>query len=411
MSRDWKKIRKDFPMLNGDVRMQGQPLVWLDNASTTMKPQPVIDAITSYYTSHTANSHRGDYDLCFDMDMIVEKARKAVASFVNCEAQEVVFTSGTTNSLNLIAKAFAEKNLKKGDEILLSVAEHASNLLPWFEVAKRTGCKITYVPLDKNGSITIENFKKAMNPNVKLVSLAQVTNVLGTKAPIKEICEIAHQHGAVVSVDGAQSVPHMPVDVKDLGCDFLSFSGHKMCGPTGIGVLVGKIELLKQMDPYMVGGGNNVKFYEDATVTYLEPPMKYEAGTLNLAGICGLLAAIEYLQSIGMDEIAKREISLKKYAIEKLSSLDNITIYNADSTSGIVAFNIKDVFAQDGATYLNSKGIACRSGQHCAKILNGFLDTVATIRASFYFYTDEEEIDRLVAAVKEGGNYLDAYFN
>lgn len=391
--------------------MQGQKLVWLDNASTTLKPRPVIDAITSYYTSHTANSHRGDYDLCFDMDVMVEKTRKAVASFIGSEKNEIVFTSGTTNSINLIANAYAEKVLREGDEILLSVAEHASNLLPWFEVAKRKGCKITYVPLDDNGEITLANFKKSLNEKTKIVSLAMVTNVLGTHAPIKEICALAHQVGAIVSVDGAQSVPHMVTNVKDLDCDFLSFSGHKMCGPTGIGVLYGKYDLLKEMDPYMVGGGNNVRFYENGTATYLEPPMKFESGTLNLAGICGLFAAIKYLEDIGMERISERETQLKQYAIKKLSGLDNITIYNAQTPTGIVAFNIKDVFAQDGATYLNSKGIACRSGQHCAKILNGFLDTVATIRASFYFYTSEEEIDCLVAAVKEGGNYLDAYFN
>lgn len=411
MSIDVKKIREDFPMLSGNITMQGESLVWLDNASTTMKPRSVIEAITSYYTEHTANSHRGDYDLCFDMDKMVEGARNAVASFINCDPKEVVFTSGTTNSLNLIASAYAEKYLEAGDEILLSVAEHASNLLPWFEVAKKKGCLIKYIPLDKEGKITIDNFKNAYTSRTKLVSLAFVTNVLGYVAPIKEICKIAHEKGILVSVDGAQSVPHMKTDVKDLDCDFLSFSGHKMCGPTGIGVLYGKYDLLQKMDPYMVGGGNNVKFYEDGKAIYLDAPMKFEAGTLNLAGICGLFAAIQYLNGIGMDEIEARERYLKQYAISKLSRLDNVTIYNASAPTGIVAFNIKDVFAQDGATYLNSKGIACRSGQHCAKILNGFLDTVATIRASTYFYTTEEEIDRLVEAAKEGGNYLDAYFN
>lgn len=410
MSFNVTRVRADFPMLSGKT-MQGQPLVWLDNASTTFKPQCVIDAITDYYTNHTANSHRGDYDLCYDMDVKVLKTRELVAQFINCKPNEVVFTSGTTNSLNLIASGYAMKYLNEGDEILLSVAEHASNLLPWFEVAKKKGCKIAYVPLDKEGRITIENFKKAINEKTKLVSLAQVTNVLGYLAPIKEICEIAHRYGAVVSVDGAQSVPHMKVDVQDLDCDFLSFSGHKMCGPTGIGVLYGKYDLLQKMDPYMTGGGNNVKFYESGDATYLDAPMKFEAGTINLAGICGLFASLQYLNRIGMDAISEREAHLKRYAVEKLSALENVTIYNATSEAGIIAFNIKDVFAQDGATYLNSKGIACRSGQHCAKILNGFLDTIATIRASVYFYTTEEEIDRLVEAVKEGGNYLDAYFN
>lgn len=410
MSIDVKKIRADFPMLSGNVKMQGQILAWLDNASTTFKPQCVIDAEVSYYTRHTANSHRGDYDLCFDMDKKILEARKAIAEFIHAEPDEIIFTSGTTQSLNLVASSFGDVVLNEGDEILLSVAEHASNLLPWFEIAKKKGCKIAYVPLSEEGRITVENFKKALTNRTKIVSLALITNVLGFEAPIKEICRIAHERGIYVCVDGAQSVPHVVTDVKDLDCDFLAFSGHKMCGPTGIGVLYGKKEILAKMPPYVVGGGNNVKFYENGTATYLDAPMRFEAGTLNLAGICGLFETINYLKSIGMEEIHKREIALKRYAIERLSKLDNVIIYNASSESGIVAFNIKDVFAQDAATYLNSKGIACRSGQHCAKILNGFLDTVATIRASFYFYTTEEEIDRLVEAVKDGGNYLDAYF-
>jgi len=411
MSYDVLKIRADFPMLSDHIQMQGKDLVWLDNASTTFKPRQVIDAITSYYTHHTANSHRGDYDLCFDMDSMILRTREAAAKFINANPNEIVFTSGTTNSLNLIASAYGDKFLQEGDEIILTVAEHASNLLPWFELAKKKGCVLKYIPLDKEGKVTVEAFKQTITNKTKLVSLAQVTNVLGFEVPIKEIAKITHEYGAVISVDGAQSVPHMKVDVKDLDCDFLSFSAHKMCGPTGMGILYGKYELLQAMDPYMVGGGNNVKFYENGDASYLDAPMKFESGTLNLAGICGLFATFEYISKLGMDNIVAYERELKQYAIKKLEELDNVTIYNKESPSGIIAFNIKDVFAQDAATFLNSKGIACRSGQHCAKILNGFLGTVATVRASLYFYTTKEEIDALVEAVKQGGNYLDAYFN
>ena len=398
-------------MLSPERTMQGKPLVWLDNASTTMKPRCVIDAMDVYYNETTANTHRGDYDLCYAMDQKLGQTRAAVARFINADINEVVFTSGTTNSINLIASAYGLSHLHAGDEILLTAAEHASNVLPWYEVAKRTGAVVKFIALDSEGKVTIENVEKALSEKTKIIALAQITNVLGFEAPIKEICALAHKHGAIVAVDGAQSVPHRKTDVKDLDCDFLSFSGHKMCAPTGIGVLYGKYELLQQMDPYMVGGGMNVKFYENGTATYLDAPAKFEAGTMNLSGICGLYEAIRYLESIGMDAINEREIQLKRYAIEKLKKLDNVIIYNENSEAGIVSFNIKGVFAQDGATWMNSKGIAVRSGQHCAKMLNGYLDTPATIRASFYFYTTEEEIDRLVEAAKEGENYLDAYFN
>lgn len=401
-------LRKDFPMLNGKA-MQGQPLVFLDNSSTTLKPYKVIEAIDDYYNNSTSNSHRGDYDLCAAMDKKIEETRKAVASFINSEQKEIVFTTGTTESLNMIAKSFAGKYLNEGDEIILSEAEHASNLLPWFEVAKEKNLSIIFAPLE-NGRVTVESVLKIISPKTKLISLAHVTNVLGYELDVKRLCKEAHQRNILVSIDGAQSVPHLKTDVKDLDCDFLSFSAHKMCGPTGVGVLYAKYDLLQKMDVFKTGGGMNVKFYKDTTAIYLDAPMKFEAGTLNLAGICGLLATINYLNSVGMENIHKYEIELRKYAISELMKLDNIIIYNEDATSGIIAFNIKDVFAQDAATYLNSKGVACRSGQHCAKILNPVINTIATIRASFYFYNTKEDIDALVKAVKEGGNYLDAYF-
>ena len=406
------KIRNDFPMYRNKIKMQGKDLVWLDNASTTFKPDCVLKAVSRYYTKETSNSHRGDYDLCFNMDMEVLNARRTVAKFINSKDTEVVFTSGTTASINLVAFGYGVKYLTKNDKILLTQAEHASNVLPWYKVSEMTGCQVDFIPLDKDGRLTPENLEKALTPDVKLVCVAHVTNVLGYIAPIKELAAIAHKHGALIVVDGAQSVPHIKMDVKDSDIDFLSFSGHKMCGPTGIGVLYGKFDLLSKMEPFMTGGGMNAKFDMCGDVNYLEPPLRFEAGTQNLEGIIGLHAAIDYLTSIGLDNIEKHEEELKKYCVEKLKATGKCTIYNEKSEGGIVTFNVNNVFAQDAATYLNSRGIACRSGQHCAKILIDFLGTIATIRASFYLYTTKEDIDALVDAVSTcEGDYLNAYFN
>ncbi len=397
-------------MFQNNVEMQGKPLVWLDNASTTFKPYSVIQAITDYYSKETSNSHRGDYDLCYNMDQKVLECRKTVADFINADTEEIVFTSGTTMSINLVAFGYGVKYLKKGDEILLTEAEHASNALPWFKVAEMTGATIKMIPLEKDGRLTPENLKKTITENTKIVAVAHVTNVLGYIAPVKELADIAHEYGALLVLDGAQSVPHLKIDVKELGCDFLSFSGHKMCGPTGIGILYGRYDLLEMMDPFMTGGGMNVRFDMCGEVSLLHAPMRFEAGTQNLAGIVGLKAAIDYINSIGIENIEAHEEELKKYAIKKLKETGKVTIYNENSATGIVTFNINGVFAQDAATYLNSKGIACRSGQHCAKMLNDFLKTVATVRASFYFYTSKEDIDALVEAVAHGEDFLDAYF-
>lgn len=408
---DTLKIRQDFPMFRNQIQMQKHPLVWLDNASTTFKPDCVLQAVESYYTHETSNSHRGDYDLCFNIDNKILETRKTVGKFINCEPNEVVFTSGTTGSINLIAFGYGVKFLKKGDEILLTQAEHASNVLPWFKVAEMTGAVIKYIPLDKDGRLTVESLKKTITHKTKIVAVAHITNVLGYIAPLKELAKVVHEYGALLVADGAQSVPHMKTDVKDIDCDFLAFSGHKLCGPTGIGVLYGKYDLLCKMDPFMTGGGMNAKFDMCGDVGYLEPPLRFEAGTQNIEGILGLKAAIDYIMGIGLDNINAYEEELKKYAVSELEKTNNVIIYNAKSEAGIVTFNIKNVFAQDAATYLNSQGIACRSGQHCAKILIDYLGVVATVRASFYFYTTKDDIDALVNAVKNGGNYLDAYFN
>ncbi|MBR2506998.1 MAG: cysteine desulfurase [Bacilli bacterium] len=406
---DIKNIRSQFPMLN-NKSMQGKPLVFLDNCSTTFKPQCVIDAIEKYYTDITSNSHRGDYDLCYNMDVQVEETRNTVAKFINCESKEVVFTSGTTDSLNLLASSYAEK-LNKDDVILISEAEHASNVLAWFKAAELSGATIKYIPLNEEGRITVNNFRKVISNKVKVVSIAQIGNVLGYLADIKTITKIAHEYGAIMVVDAAQSAPHIAIDFKDLDCDFLAFSAHKMCGPTGIGVLVGKYDILNSLNPSRLGGGMNAKFFKDGEIQYLDAPTKFEAGTLNLASIIGFKAAIEFIQSIGLDNIHNHEIELRDYALSRLSNYENIIMYNKTADSGIITFNIKDVFAQDEATLLNSHGIAIRSGQHCAKLLNEFLKTPATCRMSIYLYTSKEDIDAFVEAIINGGDILDAFFN
>lgn len=407
---DIERIRRDFPMLNGKT-MQGKPLIYFDNAATSLKPQCVIDAVTEYYSDCTANAHRGDYDLAHRVDEAFEAVRAKVAEFICCKPHEIVFTSGTSMAINLIAHGYAAKFLKEGDEILITEAEHASNVLPWYKVAEATHCSISFIELDEEGRLTLDNLKKALNPHVKLVALAHITNVLGYDFDVRAFADAIHANGAVFALDGAQSVPHMPTDVQQSDVDFLSFSAHKMCGPTGVGILYGKYELLQRMDPLMTGGGMNTKFDMCGNIGYQYPPLKFEAGTQNIAGVFGLGAAIDYLRSVGMETIRDREKELKAYAVRQLSKIDIVHMYNADNSSGILTFNIRDVFAQDAASLFNSYGIAVRSGQHCAKILLNKLKTDATVRASFYFYNTFEEIDRFAEACKKGGDFLDAYFN
>ena len=408
---DVNKIRKLFPMLNGEKKMQGKPLVYLDNCSTTFKPQCVIDAINKYYCDMTANSHRGDYDLLYNMDMEVLNARKAVARFINADVDEVVFTSGDTMSLNLIAWGYARKVLKPGDEIVISEEEHASNIIPWYQIAKSLGANVKFVELTKDGDITPENLEKVMSNKVKIVAFAHVSNVIGYEIDIKTLTKVAHKYGAVMVVDGAQSVPHIKTDFKDWDIDFLTFSAHKMCGPTCVGALVSKKELLEFMDPFIVGGGMNVSFDKEMNMIPLPAPTKFEAGTLNLAGIMGFKAAVEFIESIGLDNIHSHDVELTEYAKSKLANDPKIIIYNKNSKGGIITFNVKDTFAQDEATLLNSKGIAVRSGQHCDKIIDDFVGTKATCRMSTYLYTTKEEVDAFIEALLNGGDILDAYFS
>ncbi len=408
---DVHKIRKDFPMLEGH-RMQGMPLIYLDNAATTFKPQSVIDAVTHYYTDISVNAHRGDYELSYQVDTEYESARETVARFLHADKREIVFTSGASEALNLVAYGFGRKLLKPGDVVLSSEAEHASSILPWMKTCEETGAELTYIPLDEEGRLTADNFERCMDHHVKIVALAQVTNVLGYEMPVKEICEIAHRYGAKVIVDGAQSVPHMPVDVLEMDCDFLAFSAHKLCGPTGIGVLYGKYEYLDWMDPFLLGGGSNARFDMCGNIMLKQPPYKFESGTPAIEAVLGMKAAIQYIDSIGMEEIHAYERELHWYVVERMMKMDNLVVYNPYSDSGIITFNVKDVFAQDGASFFNANGIAVRSGQHCAKLLMDKLGTSATIRASLYFYNTKEEADIFLDVCSKATleNCLDIFF-
>ena len=376
-------------------------LVYFDNGATTFKPQPVIDAVVDFYTNGTSNVHRGDYPLSARADALYDGARVSLAKLLNCDVKEVAFTYGSTSGLNQIAYGMEKVFLKPGDVILTTQTEHASNLLPWYRMERDAGIKIEYLPVDQQGVISMEDARKAMHEGVKAITVAHVNNVLGSVQPVKELAKLAHEYGAYMIVDGAQSVPHMKTDVKDLDVDFLAFSGHKMCGPGGTGGLYGKYELLQKMDPYALGGGMNSRFNSCGEVLLKEAPEKYEAGTPNIEGIIGLGAAAEYLMNIGLDEIHERERQVRRYFSEKVRELDNIEFYNPDNETGPITFNAKGVFSQDAAGYLASRGICVRSGNHCAKILHEILGTDSTIRASLYFYNTEEEVDRCVEAMKE----------
>lgn len=388
---DVNKVRQDFPMIRNHP-----DLIYFDNGATTYKPDRVIDAINDFYCHFTSNVERGDYDTAVKADQAYMNTRKIIARLIHCEAKEVAFTANITASLNQIVFGLERMILKEGDTVLLSHAEHASNLLPWFRLKKEKGINIRYLPLDKHGNVESDRLEELFDDSVKVVSLAYQTNVLGSVQPIKKIAEIAHSHHALIVVDAAQAVGHRPIDVKDLDVDFLCFSAHKMCGPDGVGVLYGKYEYLKDMEPIFLGGGMNARFDQDGNIILKNAPERFEAGTPNIEGVIGLGAAAEYLMSLGLNEICEYEKELRKYFIEKMLPLDNLEIYNPDNLSGPVTFNVKGVFAQDAAGYLASKNIAVRSGNHCAKILHELIGTDQTIRASLYFYNTKEEVDRFV---------------
>lgn len=388
------EYRYDFPMLRNNI-------IYLDNGATTFKPDVVIDAITDYYKNYSANAHRGDYTISYKVDVNYENARKKVADFINADFDETIFTSGSTESLNMITNGFFKNLLEPGDEVLLTKSEHASNVLPWFKLAKENGIIINYIDLDENLHVTMENVINAITKKTKVISIAGITNVVGDERPIDEICKFAHANDIFVVIDGAQLVPHKKVDVKKSDMDFLVFSGHKMCGPTGIGVLYGKKEFLEKLEPINLGGGMNESFDNENEVYLKELPTRLEAGTPNIAGAIGLGAAIDYLNKIGMDNIFLYEKKLKTYLIDKLIKLPYIDIINLESDSGIVSFNIDGIFSQDVAFYLNKYNICVRAGNHCAKILKSETGVKNSLRVSLYFYNTYEEIDKLVELLSD----------
>lgn len=396
--------REDFPMLNQDI-------IYLDNGATSLKPQSVIDKVVDYYENYSANAHRGDYDISFKVDLEYENTRDLVKDFIGAKMkEEIVFTSGTTDSINLIVNGFFLNNLERGDEILLTKMEHASNIMPWFRVAGETGAIIKYIPLDDNNFVTLDNLKKVITPNTKVISLAEITNVVGDIRPIKEICEFAHERDIFVVVDGAQSVPHKKINVTDTDVDFLAFSAHKMLGPTGVGVLYAKYELMQNIEPKNLGGGMNESFDTPEKMVLKEVPTRLEAGTPNIAGVIGFSEAIKYLNKIGMDNIEKYEKSLREYLIEKLISIPHIDILNIESDSGIVAFNVDGIFSEDVAYYLNKYGICVRAGNHCAKLTKDVLGVSNSLRVSLYFYNTESEIDSLVDLLKDKDKIMKEMF-
>ncbi len=393
---DVESIRKDFPMIQNH-----KDVVYFDNGATTFKPKQVMDAMMHFYEYGTSNIHRGDYPLAVNADKAYDEVRKIMAKFIHCNENEIVYTAGATAGLNQVAYGLMHSFLQKGDTVLLTKAEHAANVLPWFHLKEEYGIEIAYIPVDEQGRIILEEVEGMFDETVKVVSIAHVTNVLGSVQPVKEIARIAHNHGALMVVDAAQSVPHMKVDVQDLDCDFMCFSAHKMCGPSGVGVLYGKYDLLEKMPPMLVGGGMNSRFQSVGTVQLKHAPIKFEAGTPNIEGVIGMGAAAEYLMAIGMDNIHAYEVELRNYFKNQILKLDNIELLNKDNEGAPITFNGKGVFAQDGAAYLATRGIAVRSGNHCAKLLHEIIGTDGTIRAALNFYNTKEEVDRFIEAAKD----------
>ncbi|UPK45806.1 cysteine desulfurase [Paenibacillus pabuli] len=398
-------IREQFPILHQEIN--GHPLVYLDNAATSQKPLAVIDAIKHYYEYENSNVHRGVHTLGSRATDAYEGAREKVAKFINARrTQEIIFTRGTTTALNLVASSYGRSVCKEGDEIVITQMEHHSNLIPWQQVAKETGATLKYIPLQPDGNIDLADVEKTITHNTKIVAIAYVSNVMGVVHPVKQIAEIAHRKGAVIVVDGAQSTPHMKVDVQDLDCDFYALSGHKMCGPTGIGALYGKKALLESMEPVEFGGEmiDDVGLYES---NWKELPWKFEGGTPIIAGAVGLGAAIDFLEQIGMDEIAHHESVLAAYATERMAEIDGLTIYGpAKRHVGVVTFNLGDVHPHDVATVLDASGVAIRAGHHCCQPLMRWLEVSSTARASFYLYNNEQDVDRLVSALIQTKEYF-----
>ena len=397
-------VKSDFPILNQQIN--NHPLVYLDSAATAQKPQVVIDAVSDYYKYDNANVHRGVHTLGQRATDAYEGARETVTQFIHAkDSKEIIFTRGTTSSINIVARSYGDAVITAGDEIVLTEMEHHSNLIPWQQVAKRTGATLKFIPLEADGTITMTSVKETITEKTKLVAITHVSNVLGTINPIKAITNYAHDMGAVVLVDGAQAVPHMAVDVVDLDCDFYAFSGHKLGAPTGIGVLYGKAALLNQMEPVEFGG-EMIDFVSLTGATFKELPWKFEGGTPIIAGAVGLAKAIDYLQAIGFDKITAHEKALTDYAMSKLKQLDGVDIYGPEERCGLITFNLTDVHPHDTATVLDSFGVAVRAGHHCCQPLMKWLNVTATARASFYVYNTFEDVDLFIDGLKQAKEFF-----
>ena len=393
---DYKKY---FPIYSNK-----KDLVYLDSAASSLKPKCVIDKIDYYYNNICVNVNRGVYSLSYEATDLYEESRRVVAKFINAKEEEIVFTRGASASLNLVASSYSEF-INPGDEIITTIQEHHSSFMPWLNVCNKKGAKIVYIPLTEDGKVTIENFKKVLTNKTKVVAINQVSNVLGYTNPIKEICRLAHEVGAIVTVDGAQSAPHMKIDVKDLDCDFFSFSGHKMFGPSGVGVLYGKYNLLEKMPPIEFGGdmAQDVFEYE---MTYKDAPFKFETGTPLISEVIALKDAVDFINSIGLDNIKNHELELKKYALEKLKDVKGITIYNNNLDSSLITFNINGVHPHDAASIFDKNNVCIRAGFHCAQPITRFLNQISTIRCSFYIYNDYSDVDKFVESVIEARDFF-----
>lgn len=386
-------FKNDFKMLNKNI-------IYLDNAATSLKPNVVVEAMDDYYYNYCSNAHRGDYKISLTASTKYEEARKKVKEFINAnDEKEIVFTSGATDSINQIVFGYFKDKLKKDDEVLTTKAEHASIILPWFELEKEKGIKVNFAPLDENFSLSVENVINSITTKTKVICISHITNVIGDIRNIDKIIEEAHKKGILVVIDASQSIGHVKVDVKNSDVDFLFFSAHKMLGPTGVGILYGKYKYLNELNPMRLGGGMNISFNSPYEIEYKELPLRLEAGTQNIAGVIGLGTAIDYINNIGIDYIEKRDKELRDYLISKLEKLENIVIYNKNANSNLIIFNIKNIFSQDTAIYLDKKNICVRSGSHCAKKLSDELGISNTCRISPYFYNTKEEMDKVFNAL------------
>jgi cysteine desulfurase/selenocysteine lyase len=395
-------VRKQF-----NIYQHQEKLVYLDSAASSLKLKSVVEKMDYYYHQLGVNVHRGTYELAYEATKLYEDARKTVAHFINANEDEIIFTRGTTSSLNLVAQGFSSQ-LKIGDEIITSELEHHSSVLPWMMVAKKTGAKLVYVPLTKEGRITVENFTSVLSDKTRVVALTHVSNVMGYLTPIKEIARLAHTKKAIVILDGAQSVPHIKVDVKDLNVDFLAFSGHKMFGPSGVGVLYGKTHLLNQLEPYEYGGEMADEVFKDHA-TWKDAPLRFEAGTPVISGAIGLAEAIKYIDSIGINHIHEHTKQLHSYTLEKLKKIEGVTIYNATAEQPIITFNIDDVHPHDIASLLDTHHVNVRAGHHCAQLITRFLGVNSTLRASFHIYNTFEDCNQLIKAVTDAQQFFKGF--